>query len=239
MKEGESEQASGSCLKSQRTLSSSATYLRADFGPISRRNAALYQRYLLKAVCTQTESWPDKYWQGGERLEPWLEGGLSKWRVVGECRWNGIAETRFRWQQWEMEMQEKSEFCSVGWLGAMGFRLHAYHLKRQTVKCSLLVCTPCSIFASVSLLLTWGEVDYFGLIVTVWFAVQFSFIETTYVPGSSLIQCCSSTLPSRLIWAAAVMEYNISGVWHCCCNSWKKASRGERGGVWVNQRCAM
>lgn len=127
----------------------------------------------------------------------------------------------------------KSEGWSVGRLGAMGFWLHAYHFKRQPVKGSLLLCKPRSIFLCVSLLLTRGEVDHFwpnsyGLICCAVFILW-----DNLCPGEaahSVARVSLSSTLSYLMWAAAVMECNIFGVWHCCFNSSSSPPGGERRG---------
>lgn len=138
----------------------------------------------------------------------------------------------------------KSEGWSVGRLGAMGFWLHAYHFKRHPVKGSLLLCKPRSIFLCVSLLLTRGEVDHFwpnsyGLICCAVF-----FLWDNLCPGEAAHSVAHVSLGSTLsylMWAAAVTECNIFGVWHCCFNSSSSPlGRGRRGGGgWATQICAM
>lgn len=127
----------------------------------------------------------------------------------------------------------KSEGWSVGRLGAMGFWLHAYHFKRQPVKGSLLLCKPRSIFLCVSLLLTRGEVDHFwpnsyGLICCAVFILW-----DNLCPGEaahSVARVSLGSTLSYLMWAAAVTECNIFGVWHCYFNSSSSPPGGERRG---------
>lgn len=127
----------------------------------------------------------------------------------------------------------KSEGWRVGRLGAMGFWLHAYHFKRQPVKGSLLLCKPRSIFLCVSLLLTRGEVDHFwpnsyGLICCAVFILW-----DNLCPGEaahSVARVSLGSTLSYLMWAAAVTECNIFGVWHCYFNSSSSPPGGERRG---------
>lgn len=73
-----------------------------------------------------------------------------------------------------------------------------------------------------------------SLIVTVWYAVQFSFTDTTYISRGvgSFSAACKPRLYAHLsfIWAAVVMQYRIFEVWRCC-NGWNNPLGVQRG-VW-------
>lgn len=170
MKEGGMEQAVESCYKSQKMSSGKYHHLLPPWELISvpfHVEAPLFTNDICLKPSAQTGELTRQILTGrGVRLEQWLEGGLAKWRVGGKCRWRWEQLRKARWSGgWgtaenvsDGSSGRKSKVCQ---LGAMRFWLHAYHFRRPVVKCSLLLCTPSTIFLSVSFHLTRGEVDHF------------------------------------------------------------------------------
>lgn len=163
MKEGRDGTSSGESPKDViRKVSPSGPSLRADFSPISHWRAALYRWYLFKKLSAhRRESWPDKYWRGveGDWSGDWKEASEKMWtRREGSCRggWGVAASdgSRGRWE-WKKEQRWESGSDWSGGTSCLSLQ------KKLSVKCSLLLGTPSAISPSVSLLLTWGEVDHF------------------------------------------------------------------------------
>lgn len=115
--------------------------------PFCVETLLFYRIYLLKAEWAQTETWPDKYWQGSVRLQQWLEGGWSKWSVgwklwlemlmkrqKRQCRGGlGITKclsdgSRGKWKcsgKYIFFFKTVEDGVWAGWPGAVGLWLHA------------------------------------------------------------------------------------------------------------------
>lgn len=122
------------------------------------------------------------------------------WRMKmkhGEKEKGRMGNSRIFFQMAAVGYWNEEKGWRVGWLGAMGFWLHAYHFKRPAVKCSLLLCTPSSIILCLSPSNPRWSGSFWrmwGLIVTVWYAVQFSFTETTSMSWGACLLALNSPL---------------------------------------------